>query len=189
MTTINRARVVWGGTAVTGPGVSTFYSVGSGADLSNALFVYFNTIKTAFPPGVVWQMPSDGDTLDDNTGEINGTWSGGTGGPIGGTGSGAFAAGVGYRVVWNTGGITNGRHVRGSTFFCPIVTAAYDITGTIDDTIRGAQETAADNFLASFGPEELVILTRLTPTHNGTSHGVVSATIPDKVTWLKTRRT
>lgn len=189
MTTVNRVRVEWTGPAVAGPGVSTFYSVGVGSNLSDALLAYFGNIKTAFPTGVTWRVPSSGDTLDDNTGEINGTWSGATGGTVSGSSASQYAAGVGYRVVWDTAGLTNGRHVRGSTYMVPITANFYDTSGTIDDSVLGAQLTAAQNLLAALGPEEMVVLTRLTAAHSGTSHPVTGVSIPDKVSWLRTRRT
>ena len=58
-----------------------------------------------------------------------------------GSGQGGFAAGVGARVVWETGAVRNGRRVRGSTFVVPIWSSAYETNGTlhtatINDLVR-----------------------------------------------------
>lgn len=168
--------------------MSTFYGVGSGSDLADACFDYFDAIKTSFPSSLTWTIPTAGDTLDDNTGELNGAWTGGAGGTVSGTQGGSFAAGVGARVVWETAGITNGRRVRGSTFLCPLIGGAYDTDGTLIAATRTSLDNAS-SILTGGSTWTLVILTRLTPAHSGTSHDVVSSTVPDKVSWLRSRRT
>lgn len=173
---------------MTGPGISTFYAVGTdGAALAAAVWDFFTSIKDEFPIGVTWTRPTGGETVDDNTGEINGTWTGGTGGTLSGTDSGPFARGVGMRIVWETAGVTGGRRVRGSTFLVPLGASRYQSDGSIIDA-RVTNVLTAGNALVTAMAGALVILTRNTPAHSGTSHEVTSVTVPDKTTWLTTRR-
>lgn len=188
MTTIARVRVAWSGSAVNGPGVSTFYCVGPGGDLAADVKDMFDAWKSSFPAGVTWTFPSAGDTLDDNDGSLVGAWTGGPGGTISGTASGPFAQGVGARVVWETAGITGGRRVRGSTFLCPLDGDAYQDDGTIHPSTLTSLLAGA-TILTAATAYQLVVLTRLTPSHSGTSHDVESASMPDKISWLRSRRT
>jgi len=188
MTTLSRIRVGWSGSAVTGPGVSTFYTAGPAPAFQAALRTFFlSQVGTCASP-MSWTVQISGETIDDNTGEVNGVWTGGTGGAINATGSGSFARGVGMRVVWDTAGVTNGRHVRGSTFFVPIPASLFDSDGSLVPATVTSMLTAA-NALWTAADVDMQILTRLTPDHSGTSHEVTGVQVPDKVTWLKSRRT
>lgn len=189
MTTLARARVVWGGSAIDGAGVSTFYSVGAGSGLAAALEDFFASISDGFPPSVNWQIPASGDLIDDNTGSITGGWSGGPGTTVvGDSTSNLYVRGVGLRLVWQTDGITSGRRVKGTTYMVPVVKEVYDTDGTISTTAIEAYTTNAQAFLTAMAGD-LVILTRLTPAHSGTSHEVTGVQVPDKVAWLRTRKT
>lgn len=188
MTTVAKVRALWSGPTVVGGGVSTFYTLGAGADLADDLKTYFNAIKSSFPSGTTWNVDTEGVTLDDNTGDVNGTWTGGTGGAITSVTGSEYAAGVGCRVVWRTAGITGGRLVRGSTYLVPLTANQYDPSGTILNAAVIAFQ-AASQALVTAQAGALVILTRVTPEHSGTSHEITSADVPDKVSWLRTRRT
>jgi len=174
---------------VTGGGVSTFHIVGSdGAPLRAGLITFFNAIKDLFPSVVQWIVPGDGDLLDDNTGEVTGSWS--FGGPVtigGGLPSVGYAQGVGVRIRWDTAGITAGRHVRGSTYLVPISAGVFDADGTVKVANLTTLQAAATGLRSGLGGA-LVILTRLTPEHSGTSHEVISETVVDRVSWLISRR-
>ena len=188
MTTLARVRVIWSGSGINGSGLSTFYTTGPGSDLSDDLFTFFDSIKGAFPNDVTWTIPTTGDTIDDNTTELNGTWSGGTGGTVVGANAEGYAMGVGARIVWATSGITNGRHVRGSTYLCPLAGAAYENNGTINDSTLTLLYGQANALLAAQAGG-LSIVRRATPALNGTSWPVEGLSVPDQVSWLRTRRT
>lgn len=173
---------------MTGAGVSTFYSAGTGADLANALKTFYTAIKSSFPSGLVWTVQQSGETIDDNTGEINGAWSGGPSGSVAASGVPEHAQGVGCRIRWNTDGITHGRRVRGSTYLVPLCVNQYEPDGTILNAAVTAFDTAAGALLGATGVD-LVILTRLSPTTSGTSHPVTSPQTIDRVSWLRSRRT
>ncbi len=190
MTTLERYRVAWTGTTVIGGGVSTFYTgAGQAAVFQPALKTFFTALKTICPTGTTWTVPTAGETIDDNTGEVNGTWSAGSGGGIFATNSTEYAMGVGARIVWETAGMTGGRRVRGSTYIVPLGSNQWENNGTLSAACLTSLFAAANTLRSSIPAEEMVVLTRLRSTTSGTSHGVLSAEVPDKVSWLRTRKT
>lgn len=189
MTDLFRLRVVWSGAAVTGGGVSTFYASGpSAAAFQAAVKSFFTTAVVNMPSSCSVTVPNTGEVINDATGGFVSTWTGGTVGNLIGTDPGVFAAGVGMRVVWNTSGTTGRRRVRGSTFLCPMGAGQYDSSGTINNSSRGTLEIAAQALVTALTPG-LTIWTRAVGGSGGKSSTVTSATIPDKVSWLVSRRT
>nr|CRY96854.1 hypothetical protein [uncultured prokaryote] len=189
MATLARIRVAWSGSGVTGAGVSTFYSNDSDpAVLRTALVTYFGVWKDLVPTVINWTTPTSGDTIDSATGEINGAWTGGTASTITGTLAGqGYAQGVGVRAVWNTAGIVGGRRVRGTTFMVPVSSGVYDSDGTIKSTNLVTMQGAATG-LVTDASGTLVVYSRPAPGRAGTSSVVTSGTVPDKVSWLVSRR-
>lgn len=190
MADLSRVRVAWSGSAVVGPGVSTFYTTGDGASLQAALRTFFTAIQTAFPNlKGDWTFPSGGEIIDSATGELTGAWTGGTPATIPWASSNAvWASGVGARVRWETGAFARGRRVRGSTFLVPLNISAYDADGTIVGVFVTQIQTAANALVAAV--PELTVWSR--PTAAGGDGGtatVTSAIVPDKVSWLRSRRT
>lgn len=185
MSTLNRYKVVWDGVAGL-PGVSVFYSLGSGpagADLK----AFFEAIKALFPSGLTWQIPVAGDTIDSTTGQLNGSFTDAGGGTVTSTGSGIWASGTGAYVTWLTNTVYNGRKFVGRTFLCPIFGSAYQSDGTIVNAYVTTIQTAADALVTAGTP---VIYKRPVPfgASNGTFAGITGALVPDKVTSLRTRR-
>lgn len=185
MATIKRVRVLWGGLPGM-PGYSLLYGLSS-ADPTGALSTFFGAIKAAFPPGLQWSIPPSGDTLDDATGALTGSWSGTGASVVTSTGTGIYAAGAGAWVTWGTAGIVNGRRLKARTFLCPLKGTAFDLNGTIDNTILTTLQTAAST-LASAGV--LVAWHRPSPTapSGGSSSLITTATVPDQATSLRSRR-
>lgn len=186
MASLERVVVEWNaGTAL--PGISVFYGVPSVPTLANEVYDFFDAIKGLIPSSISVTVPSSGDMIEDSDGSLSGTWSASGVGSLSMTGSGAYAAGCGLRVVWRTNGIRNGRRVRGSTFICPIVTNNYDANGTIATSPLSTVQTAA-TVLASSGT--LAVWSRPSPggAANGDSNIVLNALVPDRVTSLRSRR-
>ena len=185
MATLNRYKVVWT-TGPGGAGLSVFYTLAAD-DVTTDLATFFNAIKGGIPTAVTWQIPSEGDQIDSSDGSLTGAWTGGTGATIAGTASGAYAAGTGMYVRWVTTTVRAGRRFRGRTFLCPISTALYDSTGTIDNTNLATLQTAATNLANT---SKLVIWGRPLKNQPGTgmSSTVVGAVAVDKVTSLRGRR-
>jgi hypothetical protein len=185
---MERVRVTWA-TGAGGTGLSTFYFVdGTAAAGTAALGNFFAAQANWCPAAVSWTVPANGDVLSPTTGLLTGVWSGGT--PSTHTGSGTllnYAAGTGAYVRWITAGIVTGHRVQGRTFICPIGNGAYDSSGSIDNTVLASMQTAASSFLTAVS-DDLVIWSRPKTGTTGSQHPVVSTTVPDKVTSLRSRR-
>jgi hypothetical protein len=79
--------------------------------------------------------------------------------------------------------------VRGTTFVVPIMAASYQSDGTIDNGVVTAVQSAAQT-LGVTGANPLVIYSRPSTAHPvGQQQTVTGATVPDKVSWLRSRRT
>jgi len=189
MANLIKQQVTWTGTSVTGGGISTFYFDGAVAGSTAKLTTFFTAISSGMPSGITWHIPNTGDLIDVATGSITGTWTDGTPGTVTGAGSSLFAAGVGCRIVWNTAGIRGGRRVRGTTFVVPIMAASYQTDRSIDNGVVAAVQSAAST-LGTSGTNPLVIYSRPTTAHPvGPQQTVTGATVPDQVSWLRSRRT
>lgn len=185
MATIRRYRVLWSG--ITGlPGYSLFYA-SSAAALGSDLLTFFTAIKGLFPNNLSWDIPISGDTLDDGTGAVNGGWTDLGGGVVTSTLVTAYAAGVGAYASWHTNAIVGRRRLQGRTFLAPLGNLQYDTGGSIVPSAQ-AVLTPAISALAAAG--KMVTWHRPTgsPLAGGSSSLVISGTLPDQVTSLRSRR-
>lgn len=185
---LNRLRVKWGGTGIVGPGLSTFYFSGTMTGKPAAVLTLFDSVKASIPAGLTWEIPSSGDVLDESTGELTGGWTASGGGNVTATGTGNFAQGVGPRFVWATNGIFLGRRVHGSTFMCPLITSQYDASGTIQNAMITAWNGFATTFVTAVSPD-FKIWSRPRPGGQYATNQVTGGTVPDAVSWLRSRRT
>lgn len=152
-----------------------------------AVLAAYAGVAALFPTGVVITVPNGGDVIEDTTGELVDVWSGTGGGQTGGSSAGARASGVGACVTWLTGGIINGRRLRGRTFLVPLTSGAWDTDGTFQGSTLGLLDDWADDMQAS-GP--LAVWHRPTTTggSDGNSYGVIGHRITDKTAILTSRR-
>ena len=188
MVVLHRMRVEWSGSAVTGPGVTTFYFGAAATGTAASVKTFFTALAPTFPTGVTWTVPESGDAINDTNGSLAGTWSeAGGGGQVSGSVAGNFARGVGAQIRWTTGGIRHGRRVIGSTFLVPLAVGAYDVDGSLQASTVTLLNSASANLLAA---QPLTILSRATPgTSDGISSAVAGRTVPDRVSWLRSRKT
>lgn len=191
MTILKRYRVAWNGGALVGPGLTTFYeSPESGVGGADAIEAFYDGMKGAVPDGVQWTIPSNGDLIVAETGELTGTWSDpGTGGVVTSTGGAAFANGVGLRLVWNTNGIFANRRVRGSTFIVPIVSGNFDGPGNLTATAVTFFQARVDALVAALDNFAIWSRPNNVAQDNGEANQVTSGSVPDRVSWLRSRRT
>jgi hypothetical protein len=151
-----------------------------------------NNFYTAFvnycPLGVTWTVPGSGEVLDIGTGKPKGAWSQGGNGTKVSNGSANYAAGVGARVQWVTAGWNNGRRVKGSTYIVPLAFDEYDVDGTIKPAVVTAAGTAATALITAAGGG-LMVWSRGPGAGSGSISPVVTGNMPDKVSWLRSRRT
>lgn len=186
---MKRFRVTWSGAPVVGGGLSTFYTspsseVGGADDLE----LFFSSIADQIVSGVQITIPSNGDLVESTTGELAGSWSDpGTGGVVTSSGSAGFVNGTGARIVWNTNGLFHGRRVRGSTFIVPLPTNAYEGAGNLTAAVITDFQNAANTLVAAL--PELGVWSNPRGGVDGEFNPIVSATVPDAVSWLRSRRT
>lgn len=199
MTVLRRLKVDWSGTPVVGASVSTFYSASPDpTGFPSAVRAFFAALGgLAFPPLTI-TVPNTGDLINVQTGMLEGTWTDGTApAPFSGTNSGDYAKGVGGQIRWVTGSVVAGRRLEGSTFLVPFAGGIFDTDGTLDTTMVTALKGAGDALIAS--PSMLSIWARplparpkknggTLPARTGESHMVMSCKVPDRVSWLKSRR-
>lgn len=185
MANIRKVPVLWNG--LTGlPGFSVFYSDGA-TDAAAEIKAFFNAIKGQFPAPLGWTIPATGDTLDDATGTLTGSWSSANGGTITASTSGIYAAGTGGLVSWSTNSIVGGRRLKGRTFLAPLKSDQYDGAGQISAACLGVIVPALATVVAS---NKLVVWHRPAPLGGGggSSAAVNGAQAMTRVTSLRSRR-
>lgn len=178
---------VWTWTGFSGaPGYSVFYATPA-MGLSGVIKTFFESVKALIPQDVNIASPSSGDTLNELSGQLLGTWSGGVGGSTQGTSANPWAAPVGASITWLTDGVVNGRRVRGRTFLVPLNTGAYDYQGSLQATAISTLQTAA-NALVTSAAGDLLIWHRPVNGGGGSVHAVTGARVADKAAILRSRR-
>ena len=183
---MRRLRVVWNGLGGL-PGLSTFYYGVASPNVSDAV-TFFTAIRSLFPTGLTWEIPSSGDEIDDATGTLTGGWLGTGGATVTANGGAtAYAAGCGARVRWNTTVVVNGRRVKGGTFLAPLLATQYDGSGTIAAGGQATMQAAASAFAASGVAKG--VWHRPSVLGSGVYAAINDATVPDIVTSLRSRRT
>lgn len=183
---MERLRVQWSGAGVVGPGLTTFYFLDGTADPAGVL-AFYTALAAQLPDDVQITVPNTGDVMQVTTGAITGSWSAAGGGILNGSSTQTFQLGGGYRIVWETNGIRNGRHVRGATYMVPVVGTMFDSVGRLTNSAQTAAITAATNLLAS-GSSGMQIWSRPKGGLNGDSHSITSARVPETPTSLRSRR-
>jgi hypothetical protein len=187
MPNLARVRVVVGGGAVVGPSVSTFFFNAAGTGWTSDLTNFYDAVKNRHPSSVTFQIPRSGDILDETTGDLVGSWTEAVAGNVTGTGASLFAKGVGYRVKWTTSGVHNGRRVVGSTYMVPMDLGMLDAAGDLGSVQMTAINVAATALVAS-PSHELRVWSRPVNGAGGESHVVTSGSVPDAISWLRSRR-
>lgn len=188
MANLARVRMAWVGSPVVGEGVSTFYFAEAHTGFVADTITFANALAAYLPTQLTLWVENSGDIIDDATGDLAGVWTDGTAGGAAGGQSNGWVDGVGTRIQWNTTGITSGRRVRGSTFVVPLDKGQFDTDGSIVGTTIQGITAATSQFLAS-ADGNMRIFTRPKAGSPGKSSTVASATVPDKVSWLRSRRT
>ena len=195
MADLDRAYVTW--TAAPGlPGVSVFYAT-PGGSVAAALRTFFAALAGILPINLSIQVPSSGDTIDDETGHLTGSWTGAGGAPVIGTANSVYTAPTGIAVRWNTNGIVGTRRLRGRTFLVPIGGTFSTQQGTWGATTVSTVQTAANGLVAA-GTGHFSVWSRPIEADEtasppiagrlGSSSPVVSATVTSKVAILASRR-
>lgn len=188
MATMNRMVLTWEGQQIQGDGKTVLCFDGSDSEPDVAAVLgAWEMLEPILPSGVTITVPGTGDKFNDTNGTLTGVWAQPGGGTVVGAGGPNCAAGVGACIGWQTGGIVNGRRLRGRTFIVPLINIIYDVDGTIIPTTMTLLQSFA-NALQVASP--LGIWHRPTTPGgvDGTSYGVVSNRVRDKVAFLTSRR-
>jgi hypothetical protein len=186
MADLKKVIVQWDGLAGL-PGISVFYVGSATTGFLAPIRTFFNAMATTMPSPLTWTFPAAGDMIDEATGTLTGGWTDTAAAQVTCSGSGSYANGVGAFVRWGTGQIVNGRKVVGKTFLVPISSANYDAQGNIGSGGLGSMQGAATALVAA---SVLRIWHRPGSVSGGpgSSWPVNSGTVPDKVSWLQTRK-
>lgn len=185
MTDLDRAVVRWSG-FVGAPGFSIWHAL-PGGSVAAALRDFYFDIRLYIPSTVSIDVPDSGDTIDDATGAITGSWSSAANPVVTCTGSGNYSAASGGLVQLRANAIIEGRRLRGRSFLVPLIGGAYDAAGQLGGAAKSAIGAALNGLVAD-SADHLVVWSRPTTGRAG-SHGIVtSAEISPKVTVLRSRR-
>jgi hypothetical protein len=156
------------------------------------VYNFFNTIKGKFPNIVQFQVQPDVELISPSNGELNNVHSGGAKTTItGAAASGNFSGTTGAVITWRTGGVRNGRRVRGRTFLVPTSSILYDVDGTLNATSITDLQTAANALLATpTGGLQMGVWSRPSGigATDGGFHPILSASVPDMAAVLRSRR-
>lgn len=201
MTNLIRARAIGSGW-VGGPGLATFYFLGSptptvaeATEAAARVRAFFVAAAPVIWNSATWQALGDVDVIDDLSGNLVGGATGVTPAPVAGTGGTNLApphnAGL---VVLNTGFIVRGRRLVGRRFVSPVSTGAIASTGV--------PTAAAITALAAAGQAlRTTVVTSITSrvwsrplfqngvfVANGTSANHIGETARGKVASIRSRR-
>lgn len=154
---------------------------------------FWLSIQGGIPSTVTLQVQREVDTYDEVTGELNGAVAAG-GLPIAvqGEGAGAYAGGVGMKIIWRTTVIRDGRRVRGATYVVPATAGNFDNTGTLTPAAVTTYTSAALAFLDDLVSESLALVVwsrpETVPGTDGALAAVTGAQVLDKSAVLRSRR-
>lgn len=157
-----------------------------------ALKELYNDIDvTSMPAGYTVSVSNEVDVRANDTGNLIASLTFTPPSPLTMTG-GSYAAGVGSRLRWATDGIKNGRRVVGTTFVVPLTVANYESNGTLIANAVLGQTNAGSTLLGSLNAIGTPLAIWSRPTTQGGSdgalHPVTGVSVPDRVSWLSTRR-
>jgi hypothetical protein len=200
MATVSTVTAIWNGFQGA-PGYSRFRFFEL-ADVTQcnaagaAVRAYFEAVKTFLVNASTVQVQSTVQHHDLAIGELTGETAMSTvpASTIGTASASAnYAGGAGYVINWVTGGIWNGRKVRGRTFMVPGVNCYFT-----DGTITSAAQTLIQNAGLALVADPTTTLGVWAKKFNdekpkkqvaGALFGVTGVIVPDRSAQLRTRRT
>lgn len=152
---------------------------------------YFSTVKAQLPVVVKVRVQSDVEVIEETTGALQSIFTVPAQAEQTGTAAGGTYAGpVGAVTNWRTGGVRNGRRVRGRTFLVPAASNVFDGDGTLTAVALANLQTAALNLTDGTGAADFGVYAR--PSAPGASDGVwyvaTSYTVADMAAVLRSRR-
>ena len=200
MASIARVKLRWDGFAG-GPGLSVFHfkPVAANVDLAvlsdqavERIAVWGGAVAPLLPYQCGVQALSEVEILDEATGQLQEvrTAPAKPRSITTATASDNYAMAVGAVVSWRTGGVRNGRRVRGRTFIVPLNGTQFENNGTLRATAittisNNSDEMYADTFGIALG---IYARPSAPGASDGAWHRVTSHSIPDMGAVLRSRR-
>jgi hypothetical protein len=152
---------------------------------------FMTSVRPFLPVFVVTGVDAQVSELEETSGTIQSFWTATPTAPAPGTSAvGPHSSTTGACVNWSTGGVRNGRRVRGRTFIVPLGSAGLGTDGTILDTALTTLRTAATTLTSDANGVRLVVWVRPNPVIpiDGGAYDVVSSSISDRTAILTSRR-
>jgi hypothetical protein len=198
MARLAKVSVNW--TGFTGaPGYTNLYfAPAAGPDITQGVVddaiakvhTWIQAWDDALPNTVTLTVAPTVEEINDTNGTLEAFWTGVPGSPNVGGSTLTYSAVSGACVNWYTGGVRNGRRVRGRTFMVPIGSNGMQNDGTLGAVALTTWRTATDVLIANTDDAKLAVWSRPSApaATDGISYDVNSFTINDKVAFLSSRR-
>lgn len=190
MTALAQIKVAWSGAGVVGNAYSTFYSYTTGGALpqtANGLTTFFNAIKGLLAASITIQVPQTGQTYDDVTGQLLGSWGGPAQAAVVGTAAGAQASASGASIEWITGVILRRHLLVGRTFLVPLSSSAFNSSGVLSPASVNTINTAGAAF-ASLQSARIWSRPSAANNHTGGSGIIIAQSVRNLNAILRSRR-
>jgi hypothetical protein len=180
-----------------GPGLTSFFGINA-APVAAAAKTMFTALAARIPAGITISYQGSGPNYDVASGALTDFFTGDVAWTVTGSGTGAWAAGVGASCKWTTGGVHGGHRVFGRTYFIPLNGFSYATDGTLDTNTLTDLQNATQAFVTNAGAS-LSIWSKPKPARpgkKGTLPAIAGATflvtgrnVADTVSTLRSRRT
>jgi hypothetical protein len=190
---IQRHRWTWSGGLAGLPGYSTFYAqIGDAQGFVTQIKTFMDAwngttaASMSTPAGLSLVPDPFVDQVDATSGQLLGSTAITPPSVTASAAGAAYAAPSGACVTWLTGGVVNGKRVRGRTFLVPLVVTKYDSSGTLLDTFRTNLVTASQAYIT--GAVTPLVWHRPISGVGGQAFPMTSFTVKDRVAMLTSRR-
>ena len=180
------------------PGVCTFYAINAPSVIGFVQSLW-TAVITKMPTVVAAQVEGFGDTIEDTTGVISGSWSIAQPPQLHGGASGPYSAPSGACLTWLTGTVLDGRRVRGRTFLVPMSDTFYAADGRINPSDAVDLNAACAQYVQNLGGAGVVwhrpyagrvatVKLKARPAHVGGHAVITGSSVATKIAVLRSRR-
>jgi hypothetical protein len=197
MTDLTRVRSVFSGFPG-GDGVATMYFLDNATCVASVRS-FWDSVKGFIPRDVTIHVDNAGDTIDEVTGDLTGTWLSPVEDDVHCTSNDAYAAPVGGLVTWKTNGLVAGHRVKGRTFLVPISSSCFDLQGNFGGIAQAAIKASADSLIGAqsasfvvwhrpFAGKSATATKPAQPRRDGGHALIVASVVPPRAAVLRSRR-
>lgn len=179
--------VRWSGGRI-GSGASVFHFAATASPTvaqaaATAIDAFFFAIRAQIPAGITLRGDAEVRVLNAD-GTLENVLTVTPGAAILGTGTGAWANGIGGMVRWNTASVVNGRRLIGRTFIVPLRSGAFT-SGELGGTALAEIQAAATALVGAMSGASAAL--QVWSRTNATVSEVISAQVPTRPSGLRTR--